>query len=182
MESLADIFKRHAVWGVDAGHADKGSTHSYIDVYERLLAPYRERCDFMEIGVASGYSMKMWGEYFGRHCEIWGVDLSFTFDAQGFDDRFRWFACDATKPGEFWPPEKCFDVIIDDASHMEADQRATFELLKGKMNRGGLYIIEDILAPEHALPMLTALHDRVEVFDLRAQKGRFDDMLIVYRF
>jgi hypothetical protein len=49
------------------------------------------------------------------------------------------------------------------------------------MNPGGIYIIEDILNPEISLPFLRAIHPNCEVIDLRAVKGRFDDMLLIYR-
>lgn len=182
MESLAEIFKRHAVYGQDVGHADKGSTHSYIDVYESLLAPYRAECAFMEIGLALGWSMKMFGEYFGPKSKLTGADISIVFDTKEFDERFDFIQSDATKlPFLEAIGIRGFDVIIDDASHMMQDQVDTFNLLKGHVKKGGLYIIEDILSPESALPVLTALHP-AEVFDLRKVKGRFDDVLVAYRF
>jgi hypothetical protein len=182
-ESLADIFERHAVYGVDAGHGDKGSTHSYIPLYEELLAPFRERCDFMEIGLASGWSMEMWDEYFGPDCSIVGVDLGIIFDRTKFDNRFRFIVTDATKPTLLQAlGGRTFDFVIDDASHMEADQISTFLILKERMKQGGIYVIEDILSPESAVPKMIAMHDRVEVHDFRAQKGRYDDMMVVFRF
>ena len=74
-----------------------------------------------------------------------------------------------------------FDIIIDDASHMEADQFATFELLKHKMNKGGVYVIEDILALDQNKHKFQGLHDNCEVIDMRSN-GRFDNVLIIYRF
>ncbi len=182
MESLSEIFNRIGHFGSDVGHNDKGSTHSYIESYEKLLTPFREKCDFMEIGIASGKSMEMWGDYFGRECSITGVDLSIVFDTNGFDERFRFIACDATSQkisDELGT--SMFDVIVDDGSHMGADQERTFLLLSGRVRPGGLYIIEDILSLEAALPSLCALHSSCEVIDLRGVKGRFDDVLVVYR-
>lgn len=182
-ESLADIYKRHSVTGPDAGHGDKGGTHSYIEVYEKLLAPYRDACSFMEIGLAMGLSLAMWREYMPTS-QIVGVDLSIVFDASKHAHAATLLiAADATKPELLEELGGImFDVIIDDASHMCADQCATFQLLKHRMNPGGIYIVEDILAPESCVPNLNALHDRVETYDLRKNKGRFDDFLWVARF
>lgn len=185
-ESLAEIFQRHAgPEGVDAGHADKGTIHSYIEVYETLLAPYRQNASFMEIGLAAGWSLAMWQEYFGEDARILGADISIIFDRSPFlsDPRVTIVQADATKP-EFLNAigERTFDVIIDDGSHMQTDQVATFNLLKPRMRTGGLYIIEDILALDLARHEFAALHPAVQIYDRRSVKGRWDDVLIVYRF
>ena len=53
---MTEVYKRH--------ETDKGSTHSYIEFYERLLEPYRQKpCTLMEIGVAWGGSLKMWRDF-----------------------------------------------------------------------------------------------------------------------
>lgn len=183
METLSEIFKRIGHFGPDVGQNDKGSTHSYVDVYETLLAPFRQRCDLLEIGIAAGDSMRLWGDYLGTDSTITGLDLSLTFDTNGFDSRFKFIIGDATKPDIIDKlGGKMFDVVIDDASHMQADQVATFKLLKGHVKPGGIYVIEDILSPDTALTELRGLHSPHEVYDLRKVKGRFDDMLVVFRF
>ena len=182
-KSLSEIFNEIGHFGEDIGHNDKGGTHSYVDVYESLLAPFRQRCDIMEIGLAMGKSMELWGKYFGPDCTITGMDLSLVFDIAPFDSRFRFIAGDATSTAVLQNlGEARFDIIIDDGSHMQADQEAAFRLLSPRVKEGGLYIIEDILSPESSVPSLRALHPNCEVIDLRGVKGRFDDMLLVYRF
>lgn len=183
-ESLSEIYRRHAVDGADPGHGDKGSVHSYLETYARLFESKREYATVMEIGLAYGKSIDLWGEYFGLHADIVGVDISVVFDTSRFDrERFTIIEGDATKPEILakignWK----FDIIIDDGSHMERDQIATFNLLKGLMNPGGIYVIEDILNLELAGPALKAMHSNCEVIDLRGVKRRFDDVLLVYRF
>ena len=184
MESLDSIFTRIGHFGSDAGHNDKGSTHSYIDSYERLFSPYREFADVLEIGLASGKSLDLWGEYFGPKSTITGVDISVVFDTSRFQPpRFNVIQADATSQAAIVALGQAqFDIIIDDGSHMQADQEAAFRLLSPRVKAGGLYIIEDILSPESSVPSLCALHPNCEVIDLRGVKGRFDDMLLVYRF
>jgi 8-demethyl-8-alpha-L-rhamnosyltetracenomycin-C 2'-O-methyltransferase len=183
MESLEQIYQRHCVTGPDVGHGDKGGTHSYIPEYERLLAPYRHGCTFMEIGLAMGLSLAMWREYMPSSL-IYGVDISIVFDRKQHEhDATVLIEADATKP-EFIKilGDVKLDVVIDDGSHMTADQVATFKLLKPKMKPGGLYIIEDILSLEGALPVLRDLHSPMTVIDLRAKKNRFDDVILVFHF
>ena len=174
-ETLAQIYERHSVSGPDIGHGDKGGTHSYIPEYERLLAPYREKCSFMEIGLALGLSVAMWDEYF-TDGQFTGADLSINFNREDFP-RWDFVECDATKPVfHELLGTKTFDVVIEDGSHMTDDQIATRDLLLPRMNPGGLYIIEDILnleATRHLFP-------GAEILDLRSVKGRFDDVLIIY--
>lgn len=184
-ESLAEIYKRHCVVGPDVGHGDKGGTHSYIDVYEGILAPYRnrEKCNFMEIGLAMGLSLSMWREYMPS-CTLFGVDLSICFDPTPHTmSGTILIATDATKadfPVKLMPYQ--FDVVIDDASHMFHDQVRTFNLMRPLMNPGGVYIIEDILDLNATRNHFMAMHPRTEIHDLRANKGRFDDVMVVFRF
>ena len=58
MKSLSEIYQNCSVPDAD-GHGDKGTVHTYIDEYSRLLEPYRRHCTFLEIGVAYGESLKM---------------------------------------------------------------------------------------------------------------------------
>jgi len=184
METLAQIYERHCVKGPDVGHGDKGGTHSYIPEYERLLAPYRKHCRFMEIGLAMGLSIAMWREYFGNTGIILGVDISIVFDTSAHDyDMTRFIEADATKPDFLtFLTDLEFDVVIDDGSHVTSDQVATFNLLKSKMASGGIYIIEDILNLDASRAVYEGLHSNCEIIDLRNVKGRFDDVLVVYRF
>ena len=184
MESLADIFNRIGDFGeVDSGHNDKGSTHSYIETYERLLAPYRDAGRILEIGLANGKSIELWSEYFGPDARIVGMDISVVFDPSKFDSRVKIIEADATKQSCLEKlGDETFDVIIDDGSHMQADQETTFRLLSHRMRPDGIYIIEDILDLETSGPRLKIMHWNSEVIDLRKVKGRFDDVLLVYRF
>lgn len=60
---------------VALGHeTDKSSDgHGYMDAYERILNP--ELRTILEIGVASGGSLRMWSELF-PHAHVVGVDLA----------------------------------------------------------------------------------------------------------
>lgn len=170
---------RHGLQG-DVGHGDKNGIHSYGPEYEKLLAPYREKVSLLEVGLAGGLSLKVWGDYFGPESRIYGVDLSVQFPVEPYGKRFQVEEMDATSPemATVFPGAK-FDVVIDDGSHQLGHQIATFNLLSARMNPGGLYVIEDVL--DSHVNALCSLRS-AEVRDLRSKKNRFDDILVIYRF
>lgn len=184
-KTLSEIFDKYRI-NEEAGHADKGSIHSYIEPYEKLLAPYREGCSMLEVGIALGWSVKMWNDYF-HNSKIIGNDISIVFDVNQTkpvnNNTIEYIEHDATKESFLQAiPNTTFDIIIDDGSHMEKDQIDTFNMLKHRMNKGGLYIIEDILSLDMNKHRFMRLHNNCEIIDLRHMKNRFDDVLIVYRF
>lgn len=185
MRTLVEIFNEIGHFGSDIGANDKNSTHSYLPHYDKLLLPYKDKfTSILEIGLAKGDSIKLWDRYFSKS-RIVGCDLSIVFEIPESvnGNTIECFWADATTQ-DFVDKlgDKRFDIIIDDGSHLHQDQVKTFNLLKDKMNKGGIYIIEDILNLEMASSDLLALHDNWEIIDLRLEKGRFDDVLIVYRF
>lgn len=75
------------------------------------------------------------------------------------------------------------DIFIDDASHELKDQQKTFEIMWNKISKNGLYIIEDI-KPENIIELYDYLQSYdvdSEIIDLRSNKGRYDDVMIVCR-
>lgn len=184
-QTLTEIFKEignHS--GIDAGCNDKNSIHTYLETYDRLFEPYRYECSFLEIGLALGDSINLWDKYF-VNSYIYGVDISIVFDTN--ISRHNWvtiFQADAAKK-EFIENVNVknakYDIVIDDGSHMTQDQIDTFNLLKHQMNEGGLYILEDILALDQEREKYLALHDNCEIIDMR-DSGRFDNVLIIYKF
>lgn len=178
MRTLTEIFAEignHT--GKDIGCNDKGGIHTYLETYDKLFAPFQKGCTMMEIGLAMGDSLKLWDEYFDSSLII-GIDISVVFEVGEYNNNVLVFEMDATK---HIPIDTPFDIIIDDGSHMEADQIQTFNLLKGKINPGGIYIIEDILALDQNKHKFKSLHDNCEIIDMR-DTGRFDNVLIIYRF
>jgi len=138
--------------------ADKYFRHSYMPVYERLLAhlkPHR----LLEIGVGyeslmspfvpfyvHGSSLHMWSDYW-PDAHIYACDIR--EDALVNEGNIKSWVADQSKPMDMERliancGGKC-DVIIDDASHQLADQQACARvLLPWVMPHGGLYIVEDV--------------------------------------
>lgn len=168
---------------------DKDSTHSYIDVYEEILAPYRHTAkNILEIGLMSGESLRMWTEYFSGN--VYGIDCDLQ-PIGGLADlrpiiaegKHKIHIADATKPFEakllFHGIE--FDVIVEDAGHQPEQQIAIYEVYKNYIAEGGIYIIEDIQNLDADRKMFEEhFKDKsVTIFDRREQKGRYDDVLII---
>lgn len=183
MKTLAEIYEKHRTTGGDVGHGDKGSTHSYIEHYDKLLSKYRTGCVLMEIGIAYGLSLSMWREFMPSSTII-GVDVSIVFNtADHIASGTKIIEADATKP-EFLNKIGgiMFDVVIDDASHNFDDQVATFKMLRHNMSQGGIYIIEDVIDLDATKNLWPTLHANCEIRDLRSVKGYFADVLVIYRF
>jgi hypothetical protein len=190
---LQEIYQQYMDPNPAGGHGDKGSAHSYISTYEKLLEPYRNsKVNLLEIGIAYGESLEMWYEYFNEG-KVYGVDIhdieifSNYNKPEGYknDNRFTIWIEDATKT-EFLDTIKgiTFNIVIDDGSHKFLDQVKTFNLFKNnnKISPGGIYIIEDVVDLDIVKDDFIALHDNCEIIDLRSVKGRTDDVLIVYKF
>ena len=190
MRSLAEIFETYKSKDPGGpGTGDKGTVHSYIEVYEEIFAHYRHATtNFLEIGVLAGSSMRMWTEYFDTS-KVYGIDiderpLNGMFDlrpmlAEGFDIKFF----DASLPNEV---EKhfagvVFDVIIDDASHAIQHQMDNYKNFKSHLSKGGIYVVEDVADIDAHRSMFENLDPtkNVKIYDRRHLKNRFDDVLVV---
>ena len=54
---------------------DKNTLHSYMDVYEKIFEKYRnDPVSMLEVGVASGGSLKLWKDFFKEGSCISGID------------------------------------------------------------------------------------------------------------
>lgn len=131
-------------------NADKSSRfHHYLDFYQKHLPKRTFKGRLLEIGVMDGLSMKMWREYYPE-AEIVGIDIKEDMasymhnDSWQVPDSVKLLTVDGTDPKQT-KPLGMFDIIIDDGSHYWADQQKSFEILYySQLNKGGVYIIEDL--------------------------------------
>jgi hypothetical protein len=162
------------------GGGDKGNLHSYLPVYKREMKK-RSGVSLLEVGVWQGHSIAMWNAYFTKSTVI-GLDVNVSRCLFDVDAR----ECDATNPEQIVAAlgDLTFDYIIDDGSHQPGHQVRSFELLWDRVKPGGKYFVEDIESDE-ALVLLgeTVARMGVEftVYDLRPEKGRYDDIMLVAR-
>lgn len=122
--------------------------HHYLELYDPILSPWIDReLKLLEIGIHRGGSLKLWRDYF-PHGRIVGIDLKLpknfvpgdrvqVFEGSQADTGFLSEVAMKTAP-------ECFDVIIDDASHIGELTKTTFwHLFDHHLKPGGLYAIED---------------------------------------
>jgi hypothetical protein len=149
--SLDEIALKHG--------ADKSSAwHGYTFFYEKNFTQLRDTpINFLEIGTCQGLSARMWEEYFShKNAKFFTIDIEplcanylkglsrTTFCCLSQSDRQALLML-AKSAGQF-------DVIIDDGSHVSADQIISFKTLFDYIKPGGIYVIEDLLFsyhPEH---------------------------------
>ena len=134
--------------------------HGYLKIYQDFLEPRRtERLNFVELGVYWGASMMMWRDFFS-HAMLVGVDIQFSNEMVAFFNNTRtnvdFFSADSADPHLSKSLENFFtangrdgfDVVIDDASHLQYDMMKSLGNIYPSMNSGGIYIIEDMCTAE----------------------------------
>jgi hypothetical protein len=126
---------------------DKGLRgHYYTELYDVFFLPLKNgAAKILEIGIASGDSLKMWMDYFPR-ATIYGIDIvpKTKLDSA----RIKTFVADQADRtqlesfiGKFGGD---FDIIIDDGGHLMNQQQISLGFLFKYVKPGGYYIIEDL--------------------------------------
>lgn len=131
--------------------SDKCSVyHNYTKVYDEYFTSRRnEKLELLELGLGNidsenreGESILMWKEYF-PNANIVGIDI----EDRSFLQRDRIKIYKGNQIDEQFLNQVCnkhsFDIIIDDCSHINEYTVKTFQILFPKLNKGGIYCIED---------------------------------------
>ncbi len=141
MEHSSVIFNKY--------NSDKNSRfHNYSRQYENILRDYRHKpITFLELGVFHGESIKIWRELFPNAKHIVGLDINPSCKIFEDPDRSIFVeigdATDITFINSLHEKYGSFDIILDDASHINKDVILSFEHLFPLMNDNGVYIVED---------------------------------------
>jgi hypothetical protein len=169
---------------------DKGDLHSYVEVYEEILAPYRETAkNILEIGLFNGHSLRLWEEYF-INADIYGIDCDEQPHGGMADlqpmiaEGYKIVIGDAASPFDISKHflGMKFDVVVEDANHNIEQQLEIYNNLKPYMNKGSIYIIEDIQdIDRHKWLFLSLSGVTVEIIDRREIKQRYDDVLVIIK-
>jgi SAM-dependent methyltransferase len=146
MEELDHLAER---FGTDKGTIKTGSLSpkGYTRHYARYFAPLREKpIQLLEIGIASGASLKMWEAYFPR-AAIHGIDIDPSCRSIE-TERVRAFIGDQedraflrTVVSEIGG---ALDIVIDDGGHRMSQHMTALEELFPALKPGGIYVIEDL--------------------------------------
>lgn len=134
---------------------DKGSIkHEYTKIYNKYFSILKnEKFKMLEIGYGQGSSIKMWLDYF-PYIDLYCIDIIKTLSKDKKienhikNKRFKFINADQTSIKQmrkiFEINNNNFKIIIDDGSHKAEDEIYTFDYLFPHLEKGGLYIIEDL--------------------------------------
>ena len=125
----------------------------YFDIYEENFSKFKKKkITILEIGIAKGGSLRMWGNYFSSDSTIVGIDINpkckkfeknniKTYIGNQTDVNFLSSVIkDIGKP----------DIIIDDGGHTSNQQIISFNYLFGHLNDKGIYLVEDTHSSYHS--------------------------------
>lgn len=119
----------------------------YFPIYEQHFRRFTYRpVVFWEIGCGEGGSLQMWKRYFGPYAQIVGLDIR--PECKSFrEDQIAVRIGNQSEPAflervlsEFGTP----DVVLDDGSHRMNDVLATFRHMYPRLDRNGVYMVEDM--------------------------------------
>jgi hypothetical protein len=184
---LQEIWNKLSLQGYAS---DKGDIHSYLPVYEEILAPYRETAkNVLEIGLFHGHSLRMWEQYF-TNADVYGIDCSETphdgmadlrpMIAEGTHNINIMDACNKSEVKKVFEG-KMFDCIIEDAGHAISQQFELYSIWKKYLSPNGIYIIEDVQDIDNDISRLKCIDPdkEIKIIDRRYLKNRYDDVLII---
>ncbi len=143
MEHLRDLGTKH--------NTDKVGVHtfnyrSFLDIYERHFDHLKnEPITIVELGILNGSSLRVWKDYFSNGNVI-GVDIDPSRKVHEQDGIEVYIgsqdSSDLLKEIHS-KHQKGFDIVIDDASHINELTLRSFDLYFPLVKPGGYYVIED---------------------------------------
>lgn len=144
MGELNEIGKSYNCDKSDIHHEWHGQT--YFDIYEKYFSKLRDKkINLLELGVRDGSSLRTWASYF-QDANIHGIDIDpnckvyqtsqFQIHTGSQDDEVMLNALSQMVGG--------WDIIIDDASHINTLTVKSFYALISQVKSGGYYVIEDL--------------------------------------
>ena len=173
---------------VDNNRTDKNTVHSYLPLYEQLLFSKKETAkDVLEVGIAQGGgSIKLWNDYF-QHATIYGLDIipksmvpsdlyslprvKLYTSTNAYDRTFVETTFSNTR----------FDMVLDDGPHSLESMIMFIKLFSPLLKEDGILIIEDVQRWEWIDILKEVVSDElkhyVQCYDLRGNKGRYDDIV-----
>lgn len=197
--TLREIIAKYDINGHEKdGGTDKDTFHSYIELYEQLLAPFVDKAiTLVEIGIQYGGSMLLWQDYLPKaefifvdnvnsiHPKILDhLDLSRTSCL--FQDAYSEMSANAVSRIADSGLPGGIDFIIDDGPHTLQSQIDFLRLYLPSLNKGGVALIEDVqdvqwFASLEAEAGKAGSEFTFERVDLRHVKGRYDDLVFIVK-
>jgi len=195
--TLREIIAHYDINGHEKdGGTDKDTFHSYIELYERLLAPFVDKAiTLVEIGIQYGGSMLLWQDYLPKAQFVFvdnvncisprileHVDRDRTSIL--FQDAYNDIGAEDVDYLAQSGPSGGIDFIIDDGPHTLQSQRDFLRLYLPLLNSGGVALIEDVqdtywFADLEEEVLRLGKGYITECIDIRHIKGRYDDLVFV---
>ena len=125
----------------DNGFCGHGFTEFYYDFFSKYRNPV-----ILEIGVFKGNSIRMFNEFFGGKCEIYCLDVNPDYDVSHLGENIHFSVLDQGDIKEFVKNLNGikFDIILDDASHIQYNQMLSYSVFRKLLKPNGIYVMEDI--------------------------------------
>lgn len=118
----------------------------YFDIYERHFSRFRnKKMVIIEIGVFGGGSLAMWKEFFGKECQVIGIDINpecKIHEAEGIEI-FIGSQDDPALIDQIFKKYPKIDIVLDDGSHIMHHMISSFELMYHRLQPNGIYMVED---------------------------------------
>tara|TARA_B100000575_G_scaffold249030_1_gene215215 strand:- start:314 stop:1042 length:729 start_codon:yes stop_codon:yes gene_type:complete len=117
---------------------------AYWDIYKHLFVDYDREQDIriLEIGVDNGRGMELLKRVF-PNCHICGIEIDESLPDSTVGNIWVGSQTNTELLDAINEEEGPFDIVVDDASHMNEHQIITFKHLFPKLNPGGIYVVED---------------------------------------
>ena len=179
---------------VDNTLTDKNTTHSYLNLYEQLLSGKKDTAkNVLEIGIGNnekdnGGSIKLWKKYF-TNAVIYALDINPIYkvlDELKNDERIVLYTSTDAYDEEFFNntflnKDIKFDFMLDDGPHTLDSMKTFIKLYSKLMENDGILIIEDVQDISWVEILKNEVPDNLKRFvrsyDLRTNKGRYDDIV-----
>jgi hypothetical protein len=174
---------------VDNTRTDKNTLHSYLPLYQKLLVGKKETAkNVLEIGIASGGSIKLWSDFF-TNATIHGLDtteINRLWEGIRNKENIRIYASSDAYDNtvfstNFLNKNIKFDLMLDDGPHSLDSMKTFIKLYSQLMTDDGILIIEDIQSYEWMDILRNEVPDHlksyIKIYDLRHIKGRYDDLI-----
>lgn len=145
LSTFKEICKKHETDKGDHIINKKGDT--YADIYDRYFSTIRfDKVNILELGIKSGASINALREYF-PNAIIYAIDVDPNCKKFNNPDK-NIFIEIISQTDEInlniFLKDITFDIILDDASHVNKFTIASYNILNKRVKSEGLYIIEDL--------------------------------------
>jgi hypothetical protein len=170
------------------GKTDKGTVHDYIKGWysDEFTPKKKDKLNILEIGVSKGDSLILFRDWF-INSKLIGIDnlqqqtsneIEFIKNIENVELILQnAYSEDVVNMFE----DEYFDYIIDDGPHTLESQIFSVKYYYQKLKLGGKLIIEDVNEFEYRKNYFDELNILYDIIDLRPNKDRFDDVLLIFK-